>query len=533
MKILKRVVGLCFLLVISVSFYGEISISASVDKNVVSLNDQLTLQVVISGNVNNLPNPTLPDLTDFQVYSSGRSQNISIINGQISSTVSFNYILSPRKIGNFTINPVSINYQGKIYQTQPINVQVVQAQQKQLPVQNNVYRGDSRGLFIETVVDKNNVYVNEQITLTFRFYTKVNLLSQPQYTAPDTTGFVVEDLPPQRNYYTTINNERYYVSEIKTALFPTTPGKYTIGPATVRCMIEDFDREDFFSDRFFSRFFSSGKEVVLKSNPITITVLPLPPNSESSGAVGEYNIKSVVDKTTVESGQTIMFNVEISGTGNIKSVILPKEMIESSLKSNFVVFDPITSFDVTKENYVVKGKKVFQIPISPITAGQVEIPSLKYTYFSPKEKSYKSVYSQPIRITVLPSKNVDVKSDNLLTKTFQNQTKLEIKDIRYIKLKMKLSDTDFNVRRWFFVQTLPLISFVVFLFYRIYNKKFYSDIKKIRFSRAYKNFKTKIKKINKQQDLKLKIEIFGKAAPAHQPALSKQAPSGQGCAQAR
>ena len=74
------------------------------------------------------------------------------------------------------INSVSINYQGKIYQTQPINIQVVQSQQKQLPVQNNIYSGDSEGLFIETVVDKNNVYVNEQITLTFRFYTKINLI---------------------------------------------------------------------------------------------------------------------------------------------------------------------------------------------------------------------------------------------------------------------------------------------------------------------------------------------------------------------
>ena len=76
------------------------------------------------------------------------------------------------------------------------------------------------------------MYVNEQITLTFKFYTKVNLLSQPQYSPPDTTGFITEDLPPQRNYYTIIDGERYYVSEIKTALFPTTSGKFVIGPAT-------------------------------------------------------------------------------------------------------------------------------------------------------------------------------------------------------------------------------------------------------------------------------------------------------------
>jgi hypothetical protein len=510
LKMKKFVLTIFLVLSILTNIYSEISISASVDKNIVSLSDQLTLQVTVSGDVNNLPNPTLPQLTDFQVYSSGRSQNISIINGQVSSTINFTYILSPRKIGNFTINPITINYQGKTYQTQPINIQVVQSQPKQLSVQNNVYKGEAKELFVETVVDKHKVYVNQQITLTFRFYTKINLLSQPQYSPPDTTGFVTEDLPPQKNYYTTINNQRYYVSEIKTALFPTSAGKYTIGPATVRCMIEDFDINDFFSDRFFSQFFSSGKEVVLKSNPIEITVLPLPQNVQSSGAVGEYFIKSSVDKTSAEVNQTIMLTIEISGEGNIKSVVLPKNLLHNVLGNNFIIFDPITSFDIKKENYVVKGKKVFQIPISPINVGQIEIPAIKFTYFSPKEETYKNISTQPLRITVYPSKNVNKKEDNLVTKSFFNQPKLEIKDIRYIKLKLNLNKNfDISeIKKWFLIQTVPFISFIFFLMYRIYTIKFSKDYQKVRFNKAYKNFKSKIKKINQQKDLKLKIEML-------------------------
>ncbi|MFN3550235.1 MAG: BatD family protein, partial [Endomicrobiia bacterium] len=259
-----------FLLNLSLKLFADINISASVDKNIVSLDEQITLQVVVSGDVANIPQPQVPNLSDFQIYSSGRSQSISIINGQISSSVSFNYILSPRKIGEFEIPPIKVEYKGKIYQTEPIKIKVEKSQishqpqsQKQIPLQENVYKGKKRDIFVETFVDKKTAYVNEQITLTFRFYTKINLLSQPEYSPPDTTGFITEDLPPQRNYYTIIDAEKYYVSEIKTALFAVSSGKFVVGAAMLKCTIEDFDIDDFFSDRFFRRFFSEGKQIVL------------------------------------------------------------------------------------------------------------------------------------------------------------------------------------------------------------------------------------------------------------------------------
>ncbi len=491
------------LLTTVIRIYGEISISASVDKNEISLSDQLTLQVTVTGKISNLPNPTIPTIPDFQIYSSGRSQNITIINGQINSSVVFNYILSPRKVGEFIIEPFSINYQGKVYQTQPITIKVVQGKVKQLPVENNVYKGESKGLFVEMLVDKKSAYVNEQITMTFRFYTKVNLMSQPQYTAPTLTGFLVEDLPPQRNYYTTIAGERYYVSEIKTALFAVSAGKLQIGSAVVRCMVEDFNSEDFFSDRFFKQFFSSGKEVVLKTEPININILPLPQtSSESADAVGEYFIKSSVDKTKTEVNQTIMLNIEILGTGNIKAVTLPEKVIKEVLSKSFVVFDPISSFDINKENYIVKGKKIFQIPIAPTVQGQLEIPSIKFIYFDPIEKKYKNIFTKPILINVSPSKETDSSlQESYFTKEARKEgQKISIQDIRYIKLSHKIvNHTSFSIR-WFFLQTIPLFVYIIFLGYFNYRKLLSEDIRKFRFSRAFKVFKAQIIKLKKMKN---------------------------------
>ncbi len=500
---MKKLILLIVLILICYYNFAEITITATVDKNVISLDEQINLQVTVSGNVTTLPNPKLPDLSDFQVYSSGRSQNISIINGQITSSIVFNYVLSPRKVGEFTINPITIEYQGKIYQTQPIQIKVEKTiQQKSLPTEKDVYRGTKKDIFVETFVDKHTVYVNEQITLTFRFYTKINLLSQPQYSPADTTGFVKEDLPPQRNFYTIINGERYYVSEIKTALFPVSSGKYVIGPAVVKCVIEDFDIDRFFSDSFFRRFFSQGKELVLKSNPIEITVLPLPqPQPQDfSGSVGKFVITSSLDTNKLEVNNTTMLNVKISGLGNIKSVSLPKQMIQKILGQEFVVFDPIISYDIKKENYKVSGTKIIKFPISATSPGQKILPGIRFVYFNPETRSYETAVSKPLILEVTPSKTSLAQgkkfSIDYQQKKSDKSIPFKLEDIRYIKTNLNIvKHNTISTSVLIILQILPLLSWLSFSSYKIYSKSRSKDVKKLKFVFAFKNFKKNIRKL--------------------------------------
>lgn len=492
-----------FIFILVSSIYCDITISASVDKDVVSLDDQITLQVVVSGNVTNIPQPKLPQLDEFQVYSAGRAQNISIINGEVNSSITFTYVLSPKRTGEFEIPPIILDYKGKTYQTQPIKIKVEKSasspQYQQPPSQT--YSGKKRGIFIETFTDKRKAYVNEQIILTFRFYTKVNLLAQPQYSPPDTTGFLKEDLPPQRNFYTTINGERYYVVEIKTALFPTTPGKLTIGPAMVKCVIEDFDVDNFFSDDFFRRFFSQGKEVVLKSESINIEVLPLPqPQPETFfGAVGKYNIKVNVDKQKINQNETTFLNIEIYGDGNIKSISLPKSKIEHLLGKNFLVYDPITSLNIKKENYKVSGSKTFKIPITPTIPGRIIIPEIKFTYFNPERQRYETTSSEHIMLEVLPSSTKQYSQLTLQQSTKEQKQKIELDDIRYIMGDFKTQKIE-NYYLLIFIQLIPIISWLCFTGYVYYKRKQFKDIKKYKSTKAFKNLKNNLKKIKLQEN---------------------------------
>ncbi len=102
---------------------GNLSLNASIDKNVVKVNDAVTLKVKISGNGNlKLINAPLFDFpADFETYDPTSKQNLKNSVEGMSGSVTFEYLLIPRHEGNYEIPSTSFSYfnpaTGK-YQTQ-------------------------------------------------------------------------------------------------------------------------------------------------------------------------------------------------------------------------------------------------------------------------------------------------------------------------------------------------------------------------------------------------------------------------------
>src|SRR3989339_382677 len=162
---------------------AQLTISASIDKKTVQLDDSLTLSVTIAGTSSDVPDPQLPSLPNFNVYSSGRSQNISFVNGKISSSVTYNFMLTPRFVGKALIGPVSVTYNGQKYETGSAEITVVRpsstAGPQQVAPRNQQHTGaaqqqterrsDSADAFVSAEVDRRSAFVNEQINLSVRF----------------------------------------------------------------------------------------------------------------------------------------------------------------------------------------------------------------------------------------------------------------------------------------------------------------------------------------------------------------------------
>lgn len=418
---------------------ADVTVTATVQPQSVSVGEQATLVVSVQGKFRKSGGPELPPLEDFDVYEAGSSQNFSFVNGAISSSVTFSYVLVPRKEGSFKIEPIRFTVADKIYTADPVTLEVVKgqasigsppAQQQDRDVGRSA---QGRNLFIEAAVDQDTVYVNQQITWTLGFFTdgRVRLMQSPSYYPPESEGFWEEDLPPVRKYNTTLNNTRYLVNEVKRAYFPTAPGDFTIGSARVEVRIDDWDlssRDDFF--RRPLRSFGFGTPKTLTTDPVLITVLPLPQAGKPANFTGivasGMTIDMRADKQTAQVGEPVNVTMKIRGKGNMKTIAAPPlEGIDG-----FKIYESGSSSDISKDNYTVSGSKTYEYVLVPKVEGKKQIPPVRISYFDPVDKSYKTVRTSPILLDVKPGVQEDGR--RIVFAGGEDEIEVLAKDIKYI-----------------------------------------------------------------------------------------------------
>lgn len=375
----------------------EFSILAAVDRTQAAVNEPVHLSVRISGAGSDVPQPEVPQMPGFEVYAAGRSQNVSIVDGAVSTEVVFTYTLVPRSPGNQTIPSISVARGGRTYATQPINVSVTNAAPGGPSGGPAASGGASQPklLFVTGELNKHSPFVGEQVVYTFRFYRRVNLLSRPGYRPPDFSGFVAEDLQP-RAYQGTVGGVSYAVDELRYAIFPATSGQFTIGPATLQVSVANFGGGD-----PMQMFFGGGEVQTVRTSPIEVNVRPLPAEGKPanfSGAVGSYRIAASLDKKSVAAGQPVTLTVELSGRGLVKSLREPAWPEIAGARR----YETVTGLTTRNEGTAIEGAKTFKVILVPQTTGTLRIPPVSYPCFDPGEGRYVTLRSEPLSLTVKP-----------------------------------------------------------------------------------------------------------------------------------
>ncbi len=100
----------------------EATFVAVVDRNPVGVGEQFTLSFVLtSATMGGGKNLQLPDLSKFHIMAGpSQSSSMQIMNGAVSSTVSYEYVLQPKDVGKFEIGPGAIEVGGKVYRSEKL-----------------------------------------------------------------------------------------------------------------------------------------------------------------------------------------------------------------------------------------------------------------------------------------------------------------------------------------------------------------------------------------------------------------------------
>jgi len=154
-----------FMLPMETARAADIQITASVDQQELTLEDSVNFSIVVEG-TRSAPPPQLPPLDSFKVRPRGSSSSFQIVNGDRSSSITYNFSLLPKETGTFTIGPATVDIDGKKYRTAPITLIV-----KEPSTVPNILRE----VFAEMVISNKKPYVQEQVTATLRIYHRVEI----------------------------------------------------------------------------------------------------------------------------------------------------------------------------------------------------------------------------------------------------------------------------------------------------------------------------------------------------------------------
>jgi len=515
------------------SAFAEVAIETSVSHSRVAVGDRLALDIIITGASGKIAKPVFPPIEGFSSYSQGHSQEISIVNGRMSSRSIFSYVLIANSEGRKTIGPFEINIDGRTFKAAPIQVEVVHngssAQSypsqaySQAPVVAPPPRAlpgagvSNRDIFVKTWLDKDEVYVNEPAMLTYTIYTRLSATYKGFEKEPVTTGFWVEDFPPEKTVKRTeqiLDGSRYVVADIrKMALFPTQVGVFTLEPGTIAATVEVREQDNFdsfFSYNIFGRrsgpAYSSPVMTqvfskVLPTDPLRLTVKALPEAGKPAsftGAVGGYQIQSSVDKTEVEEGSPVTYRVRIGGQGNINTIQTPS----LPKMEGFKIYDSSSSVNISKNRLVVEGEKVTETVLVPKKAGTYTIPALEFASFDPRSGNYKTLKTSPHTLVVKPGPEPEPEASVTPGAAgIEPAEKADIavmgKDIRYIKSveaekAWPVRDLYKKPLYWAFNAGIILLSFWL-MFFTAKRESVLSDLKGLRFRHSHKVARRRLK----------------------------------------
>ncbi len=445
---MKRIVLTSFLLLttIAAALADEITFVANAPKSVVA-----GKRFSITFEINNKTDgqPSIPDIDGLRILSGPNYSTFTSrqnVNGRVTTrqTITFTYIVIADNEGEIEIPAASISVDGKKYTSNPLTIKVLPQDKTQNNSRQTTSSASSRSsstdisaddLFVLASLSKTKVYEQEAVLLTYQVYSNVNLVNLDN-PVPDLHGFNIQEvqLPQERQFELDRYNERNYNSLVwrQFVLFPQQTGKIEIPAMNFEAVVAVQTRRTLDP---FEIMFNGGYSYVevkkkLKSNSLVLDVKELPADkpAEYSGAVGRFTISSNISTTQLKSNEEFTLKVSVKGEGNMK--LMGDPVI--NFPSEFDAYDPIinNNFKLTKRGFA--GEKVYEYIITPRTAGTFELPAAQFTYLDSSTGTYKTIESQPYKLTVEKGSTTSSQQGGIYV--VKEEGKILANDIRHIKL---------------------------------------------------------------------------------------------------
>ena len=455
----------------------DATLKTKVSKNKLGVNQRL--RVEFSVNKQGADNFTPPSFRNFKVVG-GPSQSVSQswINGKVSFSQSYTYIIQPKRKGELTIEPATIEIGGKTIKSEPVKIIVVSA--VEIPKDpNDPNYVAQQNIHLVAEISKSKPYVGEGIYVEYRLYVSENVsvydtsvTEAPQYNGFWNQEIKINGFPVKMGKY---NGENYrYIVLQKALLIPTKSGRLTIDPMKMDIVIGvPTGRADFFGNvitKNIRKEFASAKKTIIPKD------LPLEGKPENfTGAVGDFNFDVSLSKDVLKANESSQIKVLVSGKGNLKLFELPEVTTPVELEK----YQPERKERVRVSASGISGSVSDLYTVVPQYKGKYKIPNVSFSYFNPKEEAYKTIKTEDLFVDVTGGKEL-VTIDTTANNIKKQNVKSTGKNFRYIQTKTSfiplVTEDFFKSNMFYILLLLPLIAIPIGIFIAKKNEERNNDI---------------------------------------------------------
>lgn len=480
-----RKVAVCFLFIIGITTIkaNDVEFTASAP-NAVPNGQAFQLVYSVNSSAKDLLVPEIPDFDIIAGPFQSKSSSTQIINGNITSStiVRFTYTLLPKSEGTFSISPATIVVDKQKYTSNALTIKVLPAEEEPENQQEGSRNPEkvspsqsitNENLFLRTIVSRSKVYEQEVVLVTYKIYTRVDLVNITNVKFPDFKGFLMQeiDLPKDKQFSLENYNGKNYntITLRQILLYPQHSGKIEIEKMTCDAIVRvrnTSSRPRSIFDDFFDSYQEIQKPLVAPSRIIEVEALPANKPASFSGAVGTLKMTSSISKKEMNVNEPITIKLKISGNGNLKLIKNP----EIKFPSDFEVYEPKVENNFSNTTSGVSGTKTIEYLAIPRFGGNYTIPSIKFSYFDVSEKKYITLSSDEYVLNVQKSTDEASGKEGVVISNFSNKENVKMlgSDIRHIytnKIDVRPSEKlYFGTFMFWFSYILPLI-IVVFVFW--------------------------------------------------------------------
>ena len=470
-------------------FAQQAELSVSISKNSLGLNERLRIEFSINkqGGDNFKP----PKFKEFKVIA-GPSQSVSQswINGKVTFSQSYTYILKPTRKGELVIEPASIEINGstisskylKVIVTDPIDIPENPNDPEYIANQN---------IHLVAEVTKTNPYVGEGIYVEYRLYVSENVsvydtsvTEAPQYNGFWNQEIQIDGYPVKTGKYNG-QNYRYIVLQ-RALLVPTKTGNLTIDPMKMDIVIGvPTGRADFFGNvitKNIRKEFASSKKIIKPKE------LPLNGKPENfNGAVGDFSFNVTLSKEVLKANESSQIKIDVFGKGNLKLFELPTVETPAELEK----YQPERKESVRINTDGISGSVSDSYTIVPQFKGKYKIPKVSFTYFNPKEGAYKTITTDDMYVDVLEGKELVSPKNESSQNSIKKQNVVSLgNNFRYIHTKTvfqpKNTEDFYNSTLFYLLLLVPFVAIPIGIVIGKRNEARNSNLVGIRLRKAEK-----------------------------------------------